>query len=144
MSFGVESRHQLQLSAVNIIIMDTRAEKLVLRGRILALFESGQSKIQIARDLGIHVSTVRRWVARHEEEGNLCDRPKPGRPRTTTENEDQGIFHAARRNSFSNSRAIKRELQLEASDRTIRRRLHAYGIHHRTPVLKQTCLLYTS
>ncbi|KAL7646945.1 UNVERIFIED_CONTAM: hypothetical protein RMT77_002202 [Armadillidium vulgare] len=117
--------------------MDNHAEKLVLRGKIIAMFESGQNKTQIARNLGIHVSTVRRWIVRHEEEGNLCDRPKPGGPRKTTLNEDQQIIQETIRNPFTNSRAIKRALELEACDRTIRRRLHENGIHHRTPAVKQ-------
>ncbi|KAL7648412.1 UNVERIFIED_CONTAM: hypothetical protein RMT77_000318 [Armadillidium vulgare] len=117
--------------------MDNHSEKLVLRGKIISLFESGQNKTKIARNLGIQVSTVRRWIVRYEEEGNLCDRPKPGAPRKTTLNEEQQIIQETIRNPFTNSRAIKRALQLDASDRTIPRRLHANGIHHRTPAVKQ-------
>ncbi|KAL7639586.1 UNVERIFIED_CONTAM: hypothetical protein RMT77_010087 [Armadillidium vulgare] len=113
--------------------MDIQTKKLVLIGRIIALLESGQNKTQIARNLGIHVSTVRRWIVRHEEEGNLCDRSKPGGPRETTLNEDQQIIQETIRNTFANSRAIKRALELEACDITIRRRLHAKGIHNLLP-----------
>ncbi|KAL7636960.1 UNVERIFIED_CONTAM: hypothetical protein RMT77_012718 [Armadillidium vulgare] len=117
--------------------MDNHSEKLVLRGKIIALFESGQTKTEIARNLGIQVSTVGQWIVRHEEEGNLCDRPKPGAPRKATLNEDQQIIQETIRNPFTNSRAIKRALHLDASDRTIRWRLHANGIHHRKPAVKQ-------
>ncbi|KAL7631854.1 UNVERIFIED_CONTAM: hypothetical protein RMT77_017841 [Armadillidium vulgare] len=117
--------------------MDNHSEKLVLRGKIIALFESGQTKTEIARNLGIQVSTGRRWIVRYEAEGNLYDRPKPGAPRKTTLNEDQQIIQETIRNPFTNGRAIKRALQLDASGRTIRRRLHANGIHHRTPAVKQ-------
>ncbi|KAL7648426.1 UNVERIFIED_CONTAM: hypothetical protein RMT77_000332 [Armadillidium vulgare] len=117
--------------------MDNHSEKLVLRGKIIALFESEQTKTEKARNLGIKVSTVRRWIVRYEEKGNLCDRLKPGALRKTALSEDQQIIQETIRNPFTNSRSIKRALQLDSSDRTIRRRLHANGIHHRTPAVKQ-------
>ncbi|RXG71720.1 hypothetical protein Avbf_06244 [Armadillidium vulgare] len=81
----VEEEEQSSLTGLlNFEGMDSHTKKQVIRERIIALFESGQNKTEIAKTLGLHIQTVRRWIVRHEKEGNLCDRPKPGGPRKTT------------------------------------------------------------
>ncbi|RXG51291.1 hypothetical protein Avbf_18455, partial [Armadillidium vulgare] len=120
-----EEEEQSSFTGLNIEGMDSHTKKQILRERIISLFESGQNKTEIAKTLEIHIQTVRRWIVRHEKEGNLCDRPKPGGPRKTTYNEDHQIIQETIENPFADSRAIKRALGLKVSDRTIRRRLHA-------------------
>ncbi|KAL7634907.1 UNVERIFIED_CONTAM: hypothetical protein RMT77_015288 [Armadillidium vulgare] len=121
----VEEDEQSSFTGLNIEGMDSHTKKQVIRERIISLFESGQNKTEIAKTLGLHIQTVRRWIVRHEKEGNLCDRPKPCGPRKTTYNEDHQIIQETIENPFADSRAIKRALGLKVSDRTIRRRLHA-------------------
>ena len=75
-------------------------QQVVLRARIILAAAQGSSNIQIARDLGIHVDTVRLWRDRwaswqetdHEKSGEvpvslaqrLQDAPRPGAVPTFT------------------------------------------------------------
>ena len=120
-----------------LIKMDRQRDKLVLRGRIVGLRESGKSVREIAAHLGISRATVYLWLRRWEEDGNLNNRPKGRPPRKTTAENDQHIQDAANNDPFTNAEAIREQLQLDVSAQTVRRRLHAAGIHHRTPAKKQ-------
>jgi len=54
----------------------------VQRACIILAAADGQSNAQIARDLGLHVDTVRTWRGRFAAHGmkGLGDRPRSGRP----------------------------------------------------------------
>ncbi|KAL7643030.1 UNVERIFIED_CONTAM: hypothetical protein RMT77_006319 [Armadillidium vulgare] len=116
--------------------MDKKNENIALRAKIVALFETGMKKTHISRELGVTLKTVQKWIKRNEEEGDLRDRPRSGGPRCTTPHEDNKIIENARRNPFTNAREIQRQLQMNCSDETIRRRFHEAGIHHRIPAVK--------
>jgi transposase len=63
------------------------AQALALRSRIVLAAAEGPNNTQIARELGIAVSSVRKWrnrFAEHRLDG-LVDEPRPGRPRTITD-----------------------------------------------------------
>jgi transposase len=63
------------------------AQALALRSRIVLAAAEGPNNTQIARALGIAVSSVRKWrnrFAEHRLDG-LVDEPRPGRPRTITD-----------------------------------------------------------
>ncbi len=56
--------------------------RTVQRAWIVLAAADGQHNAQIARDLGLHVDTVRTWRGRYATEGikGLADRPRSGRP----------------------------------------------------------------
>ena len=63
------------------------AQALALRSRIVLAAAEGPNNTQIAQALGIAVSSVRKWrnrFAEHRLDG-LVDEPRPGRPRTITD-----------------------------------------------------------
>src|SRR5215212_3680193 len=65
----------------------TSAQALALRSRIVLAAAEGPSNSEIARDLGIAVSSVRKWrnrFAEHRLDG-LADDPRPGQPRKITD-----------------------------------------------------------
>ena len=61
---------------------------------------------------------------------------RQGRPQLTTEREHELIVYFVRRHPLCNTKVIKRELDLQVSAYTIRRRLHRTAIHHFKPACK--------
>ncbi|MFE2970650.1 IS630 family transposase [Streptomyces sp. NPDC059340] len=61
----------------------TAAVRQVQRARAALAAAEGRANAAIARELGVHLATVRRWRKRFHEEGlaALRDRERPGRPR---------------------------------------------------------------
>src|SRR5689334_1236175 len=65
----------------------TSAQALALRSRIVLAAATGPNNSEIARELGIAVSSVRKWrnrFAEHRLDG-LTDEPRPGQPRKITD-----------------------------------------------------------
>jgi len=65
----------------------TSAQALALRSRIVLSAAEGPNNSEIARELGIAVSSVRKWRNRFAEHrlGGLTDEPRPGQPRKITD-----------------------------------------------------------
>ena len=63
------------------------AQALALRSRIVLAAAEGPNNTEIAGRLGIAVSSVRKWRNRFAEQrlDGLTDEPRPGRPRTITD-----------------------------------------------------------
>ena len=55
-----------------------------LRSLIIKLHEEGKGATEIGRRLGMHRNTVCYAIKRYQETGSNDDRPRSGRPRTTT------------------------------------------------------------
>ncbi|CAF4090341.1 unnamed protein product [Rotaria magnacalcarata] len=71
-----------------------------MRGALIALHEDGKTNIEISQQLGMHRTTVARWISRYYEEGNLETKRKSGRPRCTTLLEDNDIEYLAKDDEF--------------------------------------------
>jgi putative transposase len=74
-----------------LIRRHTTAQQVAMRARIIVAAADGQNNSQIARQLGVHVETVRLWRARWlglqvvsledlSMEERLTDAPRPGAP----------------------------------------------------------------
>ncbi|KAK4301123.1 hypothetical protein Pmani_026706 [Petrolisthes manimaculis] len=115
--------------------------RVALRGRIVGMHESGKTAAEISRELGVTKDTVYLWIRRWQEEGNLTDRRRQGRPRETTNDQDEEIREAAEANPFTNAVAITEDLNLPVSGRTVRRRLHD---QERFLFIQDRCPIHTS
>jgi transposase len=72
----------------------TSAQALALRSRIVLLAAQGLSNTEIARRLGISRPPVTKWRSRFVEHrlDGLVDEPRPGRPRTVTDEQVEEVI----------------------------------------------------
>ena len=85
---------------------------------------------KIAKYIKCSKPTVIYRVKKYQENKDLTEEKRSGRPRCTAEKEDERIVKIAKRNHDVTSIEIQRELEkrgVEISDRTIRRRLNDAG-----------------
>lgn len=54
---------------------------LDLRERAISSYDTGYSAEEVADQFSISVSSIRRWLRRRRQTGNLAPLPPPGRPR---------------------------------------------------------------
>ena len=101
------------------------------------MLEAGMSVTAVARQIGVHHSTVSRLWSRWVATGSHRDRRRSGRPRITTAAQDRDIVLTSHRNQFMTAKKIASQLQAatrtRASDQTIRRRLHTRTLRARKP-----------
>ncbi|XP_071530470.1 uncharacterized protein [Panulirus ornatus] len=106
------------------------------RQAILQLHNEGYSDSEIGRRLGIHRSTVARWIRRQAELGNTDNRHRRGRPRCTTPEDDQAIAAVIAAAHFTPASNIRDTLGLQCTPQTVRNRHHSEGLRGRIPATK--------
>lgn len=97
---------------------------LVERAAIVTFHKVGWTGRDIAQELHCDEHAVTRWVHRWEETRSLQDAERGGRPRCTSDDTDQDIMLHSDAHVNDNPKDIRRELELDVSARTIRRRLN--------------------
>lgn len=103
-------------------VLTAEASGLASRARIvLACAKPGTSNAQVARELGITVTTVRRWRAAYAQGGMdaLLDRPRTGRPKaelTVTAQERATLQRWARQAKSSQVLAMRSKIVLGCAD----------------------------
>src|SRR4051812_17735668 len=102
---------------------------LVERAAIITLHGIGWTGRDIAQELHCDEHAVMRWIHRWEETRSLEDSERSGRPRCTTDDTDQDIMLHSDTHVNDNPKDIQRELDLDVSARTIRRRLNEIDLH---------------
>lgn len=118
----------------------TSAQRLALRAKIALAAAEGHANATIAADLRVTVPTVRKWRDRFSErrlEG-LADEPRPGTPRTITDEQVEAAVTRTLESKPANAthwstRTLAYELGL--SQTAIVRIWHAFGLkphRHRT------------
>ena len=75
--------------------------------------------------------TISHWTDYYQEHHSLEDQPRSGRPRVTSEETDTLIAASAIETPITTPRIIRSELEVEASTRTVRRRLDEAGLFGR-------------
>jgi transposase len=77
------------------------------RGAMIALYYSGITPGVIARDhFNCSVNTVKLWIRRHEESGDVLRKRGSGRKRATTQEEDNNLIAAVRAKPFTTLQEI--------------------------------------
>lgn len=83
-------------------------EVILQRGLIIGRYQANQSISEISRALGLCRNTVTKWIRRYEEEGHVTTRPRSGRPRITTMEQDVRLNDAAAQAPFKTSLTLTR------------------------------------
>lgn len=78
----------------------------IQRAIAVGQIQAGRDNVSIARDMNVHVTTIRRLKRKFEETGEVCDKPRSGRPRVTTVQQDNFIRTTALRNRFRTAKEI--------------------------------------
>lgn len=94
---------------------------------------------QVATEVDVSVDTVRYWLKRYEETGDVEEITPSGRPKSTPAKVDKLIISMAESNREVSSVEIQQQLKrknIEVSDRLVRRRLNESGMVAKPPESK--------
>ena len=112
----------------------SREERLIALGMI----QANRSYSEVARHFGCTRRTISNLVERNAETGSVDDRPRPGRERVTTPEQDRYINLLHLRNRFRSASRTARETpgrnNPRISSSTVRRRLRQRDLRCRRPV----------
>ena len=105
------------------------------RGRAIAWLQGGNTQRNVAVRLGVSQSVVGRLWQRFQATNSVRNRPRSGRPRSTTNREDRYITNMALRQRTTTARRLRDNLRTatgtRVSDQTIRNRLRANNLRCR-------------
>jgi transposase len=101
------------------------------RSSFIILHSLGLDNNHIAQLTGRDRRTIQHWVTSYQVHHSLEDEPRSGRPRVTSEDVDTSIVAAATETPVTTPRIIRSQLHVDASARTIRRRLDDAGLFGR-------------
>ena len=109
------------------------------RAQIIALHENGCSYKEIARKgYGSH-TTVSRIVRKYKTESTYKPSARHGRPKLSTTRSDRQLVRLSLQDRTASSHSLRQQWQksgVQASSRTVRRRLLKAGLRSRRPVKK--------
>ncbi|KAK4316785.1 hypothetical protein Pmani_012088 [Petrolisthes manimaculis] len=114
-----------------------RPEVITRRALIVGNYDAGKSINEISRLMGISKTTVRLWIRRYEGEGHVMTRPRSGRPKVTSQDDEDRLIAAARQSPKTTAVSWTRELQLPCHPITTRRRLQEAGLDCQVPAVKE-------
>jgi len=102
------------------------------RASVVTLSKENYSGRAIAKKLKISLCGVQEILKKHKENGCVRDRPRSGRPLSTTPRENRVLTRLSLNNRRATSRNLKREFEdatgTSISPRTVRRRLQKSGL----------------
>jgi transposase len=118
------------------------AQALALRSRVVLLASQGLNNTEIAARLGVHRPMVRKWRSRFAEYrlDGLIDEPRPGKPRTITDEQVEEVIVKTLESTPKNAthwstRSLAREVGLTQS--AVLRIWQAFGLQpHRQETWK--------
>ncbi|GFU57657.1 transposable element Tcb2 transposase [Trichonephila clavipes] len=113
--------------------------------RVVGRLEGGQTQAEVAQAIGVSQSVISRIWNRFLGTGSAGRRPRQGRRRASTPNEDRYLVLTARRHRNMNATLLQQHLHSASgttvSTQTVRNRLHGVGLYARRPMV---CVRLTS
>lgn len=114
------------------------------RGRALAWLQDGETQRSVAHRLNVSQSVIGRLWQRFRATGSVQNRPRSGRPRSTTAREDRYLTNMALRQRRVTARHLRDQLRAatgtQVSDQTVRRRLRVNNLRARRPAVRPPLL----
>lgn len=87
---------------------DNNPDIIMTRGMVVGRYHAGQSYSEISRGMGLSRNTVKAWIRRYEEEGHVKTRPRSGRRRVTSAQQDAAIYATSVRAPFKTAITLTR------------------------------------
>ncbi|GFV56894.1 transposable element Tcb2 transposase [Trichonephila clavipes] len=113
--------------------------------RVVGRLEGGQTQAEVARAIGVSQSVISRIWNRFLETGSAGRRPRQGRRRVTTHNEDRYLVLTARRHQNMNATLLQEHFRSATGatvpTQTVRNRLHGVDLYALRPLV---CVRLTS
>ena len=108
------------------------------RLRIIGMLEAGMTQNDIAQRFNVHRNTIQSLARRYRQYGTTRDRPRSGRPRVTSHQQDNYIRLTHLRNRFQTASLTSRNIPglRNIHPRTVRNRLREHGIRPRRPAIR--------
>lgn len=110
------------------------------RNQVVGMLQNGASQGRVAERFAVSQSVISRLWMRFQERGEVAERPRSGRPRSTTARQDRYISIIARRNRFHDASSLNRQFAAATgtriSSQTLRRRLHDNNLWSCRPALR--------
>jgi len=107
------------------------------RARAIGMLEAGMNQRAVARQLGCTQPTISNLARRFTETATVSDRPRSGRPKVTTPNQDRWIVMQHLRDRFRRATQTAAGTQGRHNQRisaaTVRRRLRSRQLQARRP-----------
>ncbi|XP_048252581.1 uncharacterized protein LOC125380872 [Haliotis rufescens] len=100
----------------------------------IGMLQMGGTQEHVARIMGCFKCTIARLVTRHRQTGSTADRPRSGRPKVTTPQEDRYLRVLLPMSTFLTvTSSSANSLGHPVSWRTVARRLRLYGLRAYRP-----------
>ena len=114
------------------------------RGRAIGWLHDGQTQRTVAQHLNVSQGIIGRLWQRFRTTNAVQNRPRSGRPRSTTAREDRFLMITALQQRFVTARHLRDQLRAargtNVSDQTIRNRLRDRGLQCRHPAVRPPLL----
>ncbi|KAJ4430218.1 hypothetical protein ANN_22429 [Periplaneta americana] len=108
-----------------------------LRQQVIALVRVGYSASMAAREIGVPLSTAKRWAKFFMENGEIVNRPIPGRPHISTREEDAMLLREVETHPFRPASQLKMASNFPGSSHTVKKRFREHGIRCRRAVRRE-------
>ncbi len=99
------------------------------RWQIVLFYYLGIALREIAFAFNCDERSAQRWIYRYETTGNVKDKPRSGRPRKTTRDEDIDIVAASKADHFRTAVEILKSSQFDITVWTVRNRLNENNLN---------------
>ena len=109
-------------------------------GQAVGMLQAGQVQRTVSRHFNVSQSVISRLWNRFRQTGNVSERPRSGRPRSTTARQDRYMSLMARRHRFQSAVQLNTDFHAASGVRitpqTLRQRLHAANLRAHRPAVR--------